>query len=519
MWNYQTIPTANLSSVPKTILVKGDTGGFFTGEEGRDDTEALYPGSPACGRKAIDTKNTSMHDGKDFTLRHRLAKAPHKWLLLCLLAVVHICFSSQSSRSFIHIMNNAGFSFAPLGEHLATTTNVGGSYAVAHYVESLDQLYGIYSIHKQLNKHNMLLNENNTVSQLPRGYAKHVVVVPRRIDEAYRNALVSWLGEDNVRTIDEGVISGLLKNDQELWQGVFNKLWLFNLTEFDKLIILDADILIRTNIMHWYDYATPCAIEAKDDIDWNGGAMVIKPDAKVFQQMLSQLPKLQSYPLYRKSDDYRERRYENDPLTGGHGSQAFLTAFFVNNTKQGRERCVMPTEAAVLSSTLEHEGGQFDYYSKFRPWIYQTVHFTVHKPWRNKMETNNPTICKLLREWNESMTGIEDYYNTIPPLQNDYLKSCAPTLQTTATESSLLINGTEDNICEQASYDTCCSQSDDRSYAVQYYICKKLGCERSKCHKKKALNPWKNDGHKTSKKSKKYSSHRKSSRPAFQSSK
>ena len=142
MWNYQTVTTANLSSVPKTILVKGDTGGFFTGEEGRDDTEALYPGSPACGRKAIDTKNTSVHDGKDFTLRHRLAKAPHKWLLLCLLAVVHICFSSQSSRSFIHIMNNAGFSFVPLGEHLATTTNVVGErYAVAHYVESLDQLY------------------------------------------------------------------------------------------------------------------------------------------------------------------------------------------------------------------------------------------------------------------------------------------------------------------------------------------------------------------------------------------
>ena len=140
MWNYQTtITTANLSSVPKTIFLKGDTGGC-TGEEGRDDTEALYPGSPAsCGRKAIDTKNTSVH-GSDFMQRSRLAKAPHKWL--CLLAVVHICFSSRSSGSFIHIMNNAGFSFVPLGEHLATTTNVVGErYAVAHYVESLGQLY------------------------------------------------------------------------------------------------------------------------------------------------------------------------------------------------------------------------------------------------------------------------------------------------------------------------------------------------------------------------------------------
>jgi len=75
-----------------------------------------------------------------------------------------------------------------------------------------------------------------------------------------------------------------------VWKGTFNKLWLFNLTEFDKVIMMDADVLIRTHINHWFDYPTPCAIQAGDNISWNTGALVIRPDTHVFEQMLSQLP-------------------------------------------------------------------------------------------------------------------------------------------------------------------------------------------------------------------------------------
>ena len=93
----------------------------------------------------------------------------------------------------------------------------------------------------------------------------------------------------------------------------------------------------------------------------------------------------------------------------------------------------MPTEAAVLSSSLAG-GGNFEYFNKFRPWIYQTVHFTVHKPWRYNHKVSHPFLCTLFREWNESMHGIEEYYDIIEPLENKYLENCPPVHPSISTD-------------------------------------------------------------------------------------
>ena len=190
----------------------------------------------------------------------------------------------------------------------------------------------------------------------------------------------------------------------------------FNLTEFDKVIMLDADILIRTNIEHWFHYPTPCAIQAGDDFNWNSGAMVITPDSKTFQQMLSRLPSIKRYD--------ETKVYHSDPMTGGYSDQEFVTAFFlgVQKNANNRKRCVMPTEAAVLSSSLKR--ATFSYVNNFHPWVYETVHFTVDKPWRIGTHPSHPFVCSLLREWNETMRGVEKYYDRIPPIGNDYLQNC-----------------------------------------------------------------------------------------------
>ena len=141
----------------------------------------------------------------------------------------------------------------------------------------------------------------------------HVVVAPTTIHPNYHRALVSWLGEDNVRLVEPGYLLNRIRSEQHLWKKTFQKLWLYNLTEYDKVIVLDADILIRTNIMHWFEYDTPCGIQAKDDVAWNSGAMVITPDTAVFEQMLSQLPNV---IRYEGGTEYHE-----DPLTGGYSDQ------------------------------------------------------------------------------------------------------------------------------------------------------------------------------------------------------
>ena len=248
--------------------------------------------------------------------------------------------------------------------------------------------------------------------------ATHVVLVPHDMKQSFQDVIALWVGEENRRFVVKDEIVGKVSSKSGIWKGVFNKLWAFNLTEFEKVIVLDGDILIRTDITHWFDYPTPCAIQAKDDLNWNSGAMVITPDSMEFQQLLSRLPHLERYDA--------NKAYDSDPMTSGYSDQEFITTFFLgvqkNATDDRRKRCVMPTESAVLSSSLRIPG--FSYFNKFQPWIYETVHFTVDKPWRGGTHPDHPFVCSMLREWNESMQGVEKYYDLVPPIKNDYLRNC-----------------------------------------------------------------------------------------------
>ena len=91
----------------------------------------------------------------------------------------------------------------------AAVTNpaINQKFAVANFVESLDQLYGVYSIHNQLIKYNMTNNRIDGDSSS----ISHVAVVPNDIEEKYYNTLVSWLGKDYVHTVNKGYILNLMK--------------------------------------------------------------------------------------------------------------------------------------------------------------------------------------------------------------------------------------------------------------------------------------------------------------------
>eukprot|EP00984_Skeletonema_dohrnii_P013681 scaffold5685_cov109-Skeletonema_dohrnii-CCMP3373.AAC.1 len=183
--------------------------------------------------------------------------------------------------------------------------------------------------------------------------ATHVVLVPHDMKQSLQDVIALWVGEENRRFVVKDEIVGKVSSKSGIWKGIFNKLWAFNLTEFEK--------------------------------------------------MLSRLPHLKGYDA--------NRDYDSDPMTSGYGQQAFVTTFFLggvqkNATDDRRKRCVMPTESA------------------FQPWIYETVHFTVDKPWRRNTHPDHPFVCSMLREWNESMQGVEKYYDLVPPIENDYLQNC-----------------------------------------------------------------------------------------------
>lgn len=84
------------------------------------------------------------------------------------------------------------------------------------------------------------------------------------------------------------------------WLGSeMTKLNLWSLTQFDKLVYIDADCLVMENIESLFDRETDFGLCAAPDVfppdKFNAGVMVVKPDVLVYQSMLDALPRLPSY--------------------------------------------------------------------------------------------------------------------------------------------------------------------------------------------------------------------------------
>lgn len=269
---------------------------------------------------------------------------------------------------------------------------------VVTFVDDKDyMLWGVYSIHKQLKKFNMTPS------------VTHIALVAKDTKKEDKALLREWLGSENVREIDKTIIRR--KVHKGLWGAVFSKLEFFNMTDFDKLIALDNDVFIRQNIMHWFDYPAPAATMGKGTIEWNSGAMVIEPDTQLYNKLLEYLPKTR---LWKPALDDG-----TDTWNSGDGHQGFLSSFFLSNVTD-HTMFTMGSHCSVLSSDLDTNVPNY-YFWRFRNDAIQTMHFTMHKPWKEKTQSSNKATCAMLREWTESVKDAPA--DRLPQLPN-YLRSC-----------------------------------------------------------------------------------------------
>lgn len=281
-------------------------------------------------------------------------------------------------------------------------------YAVVNFVDESDEyLWGLYSMHVQLKKFNMT------------PHVKHIAMVSTQISKKSRALITEWLGEEGIRLFDRKHILKRIPK-KGLRQGVFLKLEAFNMTEFDKIILLDNDILVRTNLMHWFDYPAPAATGARGMIEWNSGAMVIEPRTSLYDALLEYLPRTRRWtgkPTKNMADPWNA----TDPWNSNGGQQGFISAFFLSNVTVD-DMFTMSYGHSILSSDLEDRPHNA-YYYKYRPHIFETVHFTRHKPWKPTLYTHHPVTCSMLREWKES---VKDAPRDKLPELPDVMKNCPP---------------------------------------------------------------------------------------------
>ena len=156
----------------------------------------------------------------------------------------------------------------------------------------------------------------------------------------------------------------------DYFSGIFSKLYIWNMTEYERIIYLDSDALVLSNIDHMFDCGTFCAVFRHSDL-FNAGIIVVEPSRAIFRDMLA---KIQDIPSYDDGDQgflnvyFKDLRYasmfnwsnksrQRQPMRMPAGLNADIGCYYANS------RWNMPREEIrIIHYTL----------GPVKPWIWWT---------------------------------------------------------------------------------------------------------------------------------------------------
>lgn len=85
-------------------------------------------------------------------------------------------------------------------------------------------------------------------------------------------------------------------NRGDYFFGAYSKLHVWNMTQYDRVIYLDSDMLVLSDISQLFNCGSFCAAFRHSDI-FNSGVMVIRPSQEVFRDMIKVAPYTPSYDV------------------------------------------------------------------------------------------------------------------------------------------------------------------------------------------------------------------------------
>lgn len=196
-----------------------------------------------------------------------------------------------------------------------------------------------------------------------------IVLCTETVSEATQKVLKDdgWIIKHitNIHSPYEG-----LSTRGDYFSGIFSKLHVWNLTEYERIIYLDSDVLVLSDIDHMFDCGTFCAAYRHSDF-FNAGIIVVEPNAAIFKDMLGKITKMHSYDdgdqgflnvyfkdlvyasFFNWSNDARQRQ----PMRMPAGLNADIGNYYANS------RWVIPEdEMRVIHYTL----------GPLKPWIWWT---------------------------------------------------------------------------------------------------------------------------------------------------
>lgn len=160
--------------------------------------------------------------------------------------------------------------------------------------------------------------------------------------------------------------------NQEVLQNYFQKLIIFGLEKFEKLVYLDADMIVLKNIDELFD--KPHMAGAIDHIDEesnryyiNGGLIVIEPSKKLYHEFIDYLTKTDHNEFYNEANEHHRCFWDTD----------FYNAKFKDWAKDRSQ--IIDIRYNVFISA-------FAYYREVFHDEVKIVHLTGKKPWLMTLE-------------------------------------------------------------------------------------------------------------------------------------
>lgn len=119
-------------------------------------------------------------------------------------------------------------------------------------------------------------------------------------------------------------IPQFIDNNQQQGFGRFNytfdKLLVFGLTQFDKIVFVDADMFVLQNLDHLFEYPHMSAVVAGKSypgnqtwVDLNSGLMVVKPQEGLVQKLQQIVPELYKHRTVFGDQDVLQLYYSDWP--------------------------------------------------------------------------------------------------------------------------------------------------------------------------------------------------------------
>lgn len=159
------------------------------------------------------------------------------------------------------------------------------NYAFVTYLGTDNFLPGILVLNHSLKKHNKMYDL--------------VVLINETVSASIAELLV--LKEIKFKTVKPIENPNDLINDERNFKNMYTKLRIFEMFEYDKVVYLDADMLVCNNIEELFNHPHMAAVVAgalfptnESWKDLNAGLMIIEPDKNTFNKLFSLINQLPS---------------------------------------------------------------------------------------------------------------------------------------------------------------------------------------------------------------------------------